>query len=84
MHDGRVVFDKPKDELRYKYGIIKCGAAQFGAIDKSEVIAWRKLDYEWQVLTADRKAAQAKYPDAVIDPATLDDIMLLFVKGEVG
>lgn len=84
LRDGRVVFEKPKDELRYKYGIIKCGAAQFEAIDKSEVIAWRKLDYEWQVLIADRKAAQAKYPDAVIDPATIDDIMLLFVKGEVG
>lgn len=84
LRDGRVVFEKPKDELRYKYGIIKCGAAQFESIDKSEVIAWRKLDYEWQVLIADRKAAQAKYPDAVIDPATIDDIMLLFVKGEVG
>lgn len=83
LHNGRVVFDKPKDELRYKYGIIKCGTAQFDAIDESEMIAWRKQDYEWQVLTADRKAAQAKYPDAVIDPATLDDIMLLFVKGQV-
>ena len=84
LRDGKVVFDKPKDDLKYKYGIIKCGAAQFDAIDKSEIIAWRKQDYEWQALIADRKAAQKKYPDAVIDPATIDDIMLLFVKGEVG
>ena len=83
LHNGKVVFDKPKDELRYKYGIIKCGAAQFDRIDKSEIIAYRKQDYEWQVLIADRVAAQAKYPAAIIDPASLDDIMLLFVKGEV-
>ena len=83
LHNGKVVFNKPKDELRYKYGIIKCGAAQFDRIDKSEIIAYRKQDYEWQVLIADRVAAQAKYPDAIIDPATIDDIMLLFVKGEV-
>lgn len=82
IHKGKVVFCKSKDELRYKYGIIRCGAAQFDAIDKEEVIAYRKQDYEWEVLIADRNAAQRKYPKAVIDPATIDEIMLLYVKGE--
>lgn len=82
IHKGKVVFCKSKDELRYKYGIIRCGAAQFDAIDKDEVIAYRKQDYEWEVLIADRNLAQRKYPKAVIDPATIDEIMLLYVKGE--
>ena len=46
IHKGKVVFCKSKDELRYKYGIIRCGTAQFDAIDKEEVIAYRKQDYE--------------------------------------
>ncbi|HNX29040.1 MAG TPA: ABC transporter ATP-binding protein [Syntrophomonadaceae bacterium] len=83
IHNGKVVFNKTKDELRYKYGIVKCGSAQFDAIDKNEVIAYRKQDYEWEVLVADRAAAQRKYPKAVIDPATIDEIMLLYVKGEI-
>ncbi|MGL6198702.1 MAG: ABC transporter ATP-binding protein [Lachnospiraceae bacterium] len=83
IHKGKVVFSKPKDELKYQYGIIKCGAAQFDAIDKEEIIAYRKQDYEWEVLVADRTAAQKKYPKAVIDPATIDEIMLLYVKGEM-
>lgn len=83
LHNGKVLFSKPKDELRYSYGIIKCGAAQFGEIDRNEMLAYRKQDYEWEVLVADRSAAQAKYPDAVIDPATIDDIMLLYVKGQI-
>ena len=66
IHEGRVIFSKTKDELRYKYGIIRCGAAQFDAIDKDEIIAWRKQDYEWEVLVADRGAARRKYPKAVI------------------
>ena len=45
LHKGRVVFCKPKDELRYHYGILRCGAAQFEAIDKGEVLAWRRQDY---------------------------------------
>ena len=82
IHKGKVVFCKSKDELRYKYGIIRCGSAQFDAIDKDEVIACRKQDYEWDVLVADREKAQKKYPKAVIDPASIDEIMLLYVKGE--
>lgn len=82
IHNGKVVFSKPKDELRYKYGIIKCGAAQFDAIDKKDIIAYRKQDYEWEVLVADKDKAQRKYSKAVIDPATIDEIMLLYVKGE--
>ena len=29
IHEGKVVFSKPKDELTEQYGIIKCGAAQW-------------------------------------------------------
>ena len=82
IHEGRVVFSKPKDELTEQYGIIKCGAAQFDALDKSDVIVYRKLDYEWQALVADREQMQKKYPKAMIVPASIDEIMLLYVKGE--
>lgn len=82
IHEGRVVFSKPKDELTEQYGIIKCGSAQFDALDKSEIIVYRKMDYEWQVLVADRNQMQRKYPKAMIVPASIDEIMLLYVKGE--
>lgn len=82
IHRGKVVFCKTKDELRYGYGIIRCGAATFDAIDKSEVLACRKCDYQWEVLVADKEKAKRKYKNAVVDNATIDDILLLYVKGE--
>lgn len=82
IHRGKMIFCKPKDELRYKYGIIKCGAAQFDALDKKDIIAYRKQDYEWEVLIGDKAAAQKKYPKVVIDAATIDEIMLIYIKGE--
>lgn len=84
IHEGQVVFSKPKDELIEQYGIIKCGAAQFEALDKSDIIVYRKMDYEWQVLVADRAAMKKKYPKALIDSASIDEIMLLYVKGGKG
>lgn len=82
IHNGEIIFNKPKDELMYKYGIIKCGAAQFEVIDKQDIIVYQKKDYEWDILIADRDLAHKKYPKAIIDPANIDDIMLLYVKGE--
>lgn len=67
---------------RKKSPIIKCGAAQFDALDKSDIIVYRKMDYEWQILVSDREEMQRKYPKAMVVPATIDEIMLLYVKGE--
>ena len=82
IHQGKVLFFKTKDELRYNYGIIRCGAALFEQIDKTDVLAYRKGDYQWNVLVADKEAAKRKYKNAVVDDATIDDILLLYVKGE--
>lgn len=82
IHQGKVLFCKTKDELRYKYGIIRCGAAVFDQIDKAEILAYRKDDYQWNVLVADKEKARKKYKAAVVDDATIDDILLLYVKGE--
>ena len=82
IHEGKVLFCKTKDELRYHYGIIRCGAANFDQIDKEEVLAYRKGDYQWNVLVADKDKARKKYKNTVVDDATIDDVMLLYVKGE--
>lgn len=82
IHQGKILFSKPKDELIYNYGVIRCGAAQFDSIDKSEVLAYRKCDCQWEVLVADKEKARKKYKGTVIDDASLDDILLLYVKGE--
>ena len=82
IHQGKVLFCKAKDELLYHYGIIRCGAAIFDEIDKSEIIAYRKEDYQWNVLVADKEKARRRYKNAVVDDAAIDDILLLYVKGE--
>ena len=76
-----MLFFESKDELIYHYGLIHCGEKLFREIDRGDILAWRKQDYEYQILVADREAAARKYKGCVIDPATLDDIMLLYIKG---
>lgn len=82
LHQGKLLFCKPKDELRYQYGVIRCGQAQFERLDPGEILAYRKEPYQMDVLVADKEAARRRYPDMVVDDATVDDILLLYVKGE--
>lgn len=83
LHDGRILFSMTKDELLYKHGILHCGEALFQEIEPSERIAYRKEDYEWKVLLKNRKRILQRFPDAMIDQPTIEDIMLFHIKGEV-
>lgn len=82
LHQGKLLFCKTKDELRYRYGIIRCGAALFDRIDPAEILSYRKDEYQWNVLVADKEKARKTYKNAIVDDATIDDILLLYVKGE--
>lgn len=82
IHKGKVVFCKSKEELTCQYGIMKCSAAQFEAIDKEDILCYRRQGNELDILTADREGAQRKYPNMQIIPAAVDDIMLIYIRGE--
>ena len=82
IHEGKVLFSRPKDELTEQYGIIKCNAKQFDELNKNDIIRYKKQDYEWQVLVANRQKAKKEYPPTLVVPASIEDIMLIYVKGE--
>lgn len=82
IHEGEIVFSKSKDSLIYQYGLLKCKEALFEQIEKDDILAYRKMDYCYEILVEDKQKAAGKYPEAVIDSVSIEDIMLLYVKGE--
>lgn len=82
IHEGKLLFSCPKDDLLDRYGMASCRAAVFEHLDQSDIIAYRKEDYQYKVLVGDRSKAARKYPEALIEPASIDEIMLMYVKGE--
>lgn len=83
IHKGKLVFTHSKDELVDNYGVMSCGTMVFDNLDKSEIIAYRKEDYQYKVLVKDRHIAEKKYPKAIVVPAAIEEIMLFYVKGEM-
>lgn len=82
IHQGKVIFSLPKDTLLYQYGILRCRSDEFIEISGDDILAYQKKDFEWEVLVADKEKAAQKYKKCVIDNATIDEIMLLYIKGE--
>ncbi len=70
-----------KNDLVYNYAVMRCKENQFLALDPTDIIAYRKRDFQIDVLVSDCKAMQRKYKDTVIDHISVDDIFLLLVRG---
>ncbi len=81
LNKGRVALQRSKDDILASYGVLKCGQAAYEALDKGDFAGSRRGAYGMEVLLKDRGAYLRRHPDAVIDPATLDDVMLFTIKG---
>lgn len=76
-----VFLNASKDELIYEYGILKCKKEDFDKIDKEDIITYIKRENIYEILIYDKKEKKNKYKDLNIDTVTLDDIMLMYIKG---
>ena len=83
IHKGKLVFSHDKDDLVDNYGIVSCGSVIFDTLDKTDTIAYRKEDYQYKVLVRNRNKAAKNCPKAIVSPATIEEIMLFYVKGEL-
>ena len=82
IHKGRLILTAPKDDLVYRYAVMRCRESQFQAVDREDILAYRKRDMQIDVLVADGREAKRKYKDVVVDHTSVDEIMLLLAKGE--
>lgn len=82
IHDGRLILTASKDDLIYNYAVMRCKESQFRVLDPKDILAYRKRDFQIDVLVPNGKEAERKYRDAVVDHVSVDEIMLLLVKGE--
>ena len=82
IHNGKLIMTASKNDLVYNYEVMRCRESQFLALDPGDMIAYRKRDFQIDVLVANGKEAQRKYKGAVVDHVSVDEIMLLLVKGE--
>ena len=82
IHNGEIILNKTKDELIYEYGVIRCSENDYHNILPEDILSSMKKEYQIDVLIKNRKLMEKKYKNLIIDSISLDEIMLLLVKGE--
>lgn len=82
IHNGQLIMTVSKNDLVYNYAVMRCKESQFLELSPSDIVAYRKRDFQIDVLVSNGKEAQRKYKNSVIDHVSVEEIMLLLVKGE--
>lgn len=82
VNQGEIILNKTRDELLEKYGIAKCAKEEFEKIDPKDFIRMKKNRYEYEILVEDKVAFQKKYDVVIMDKPSIEEIMLLYIKGE--
>lgn len=82
INKGEIIFTKTRDELLEEYGVLKCAEEEFKKLDKKDYIKFKKNKYEYEVLVENKNEFRKKYDFGVIDRASIESIMLIYIKGE--
>lgn len=79
---GKKLLQKSRDEIIDNYGILKCDIDYFPNIDKKDIVVYKKTKYAYEILVESKEQASKKYHNCVIDKITLEDLMVLVIKGK--
>ena len=82
IHEGQIIMTASKNDLAYRYAVMRCRENQFRKLNPADILAYRKRDFQIDVLVADGALMRHRYPDVVVDHVSVDEIMLLLIKGE--
>lgn len=82
IHEGKIIMHEDTDVLLSDYALIKVNENQFNKIDKQYIIKIKKEEYGYSCLTNQKQYYLDNYPDVVIEKGTIDDVIMMMIRGE--
>lgn len=81
IDQGKIVMQEETEKLLDEYGIVRCEESEFQKFAKEDYLTYKKNKYDYEVLICNKPKFKAKYSSKVIDKPTIEQIMLLYIKG---
>jgi ABC-type multidrug transport system, ATPase component len=82
LHCGTVFLSGEKDELLRSYGRLVCSSSDLALLPKEELLGLRQGKFGCEALVKDRQAFERRYAGLLIEPVSLEDIMVFTGRGE--
>ncbi|MBR1866897.1 MAG: ABC transporter ATP-binding protein [Lachnospiraceae bacterium] len=79
IHQGELLFSDHKDRLLEQHGILRVKKQEREIVRDEDVVSIRTSAYGAEILVRDREECRRRYPNLLMEPATLEEIMLFYV-----
>lgn len=79
---GKIILNTKVDKLKEDYAIITCTKDELSKIDNNYYLKYLKRKNEYKVLINNKKDFKKKYKLNIEDKPSIEDIMLIMIKGE--
>lgn len=82
IHDGRIVLHEETDVLLGSYAILKVDEQQYGRLDKQYILREKQEGFGYRLLTNQRQFYQENCPDVVLEKGSLDEMIMMMIRGK--
>lgn len=82
LHQGMILLQGEKDRLLESYGRLACTRDDLSKIDPADLVRVRRSQYTTEALVQNRSQFMRCHPGLVVEPVSLDQIMVFMERGE--
>lgn len=82
IHEGSVILHEDTDVLLSDYALLKVNDEQFYKLDKQYLLRIKKETYGYSCLTNQKQYYMENYPDIAFDKGTIDEVIMMMIRGE--
>ena len=79
---GKVILHEETDVLLNNYALLKVSEAQYRRLERKYLLRVKKESYGYNCLTRHGQFFLENYPDMVVETGSMDNVIMMLVKGE--
>lgn len=83
IDNGKIVMHEETDELLGNYGLLKVTGEQYQAlVDKSRILRKKRENFGYSLLTNQKQYYQENMPEVTMEKGSIDEVIMMMIKGE--
>lgn len=82
IDNGKIVLYEETDVLLGSYGILKVTEEQYKNLEREHLLRHKKEEFGYSCLTDQRQFYQENYPDIAVEKGTIDELIMMMIRGE--
>ncbi len=79
IHKGEILLSDNKDDLMMNHGVIRCTKDEAKNVTGEGIVYKKESNYGCEILVNNAREVSGRYPNLLMEKATLEEIMLLYI-----